>query len=36
MRLLDLPPESTIGQRIKDLSTGEGISDFYLTPGEPL
>ncbi len=36
MRLLDLPPESLIGQRIKDLSTGEGISDFYLTPGEPL
>jgi len=36
MRLLDLSPESPVGQRIKDLSTGEGISDFYLTPGEPL
>jgi len=36
MRLLDLPPESPVGQRIKDLSTGEGVSDFYLTPGEPL
>lgn len=36
MRLLNLPPESPIGQRIKALSTGEGVSDFYLTPGEPL
>jgi len=36
MRLLDLPPESAVGLRILELSTGEGISDFYLTPGEPL
>jgi len=36
MNLLDLPPESPIGQRIKDLSTGEGVSDFYLTPSEPM
>lgn len=36
MRLLDLPPESPVGQRIKELSGSEGISDFYLTPGEPL
>jgi twitching motility protein PilT len=36
MRLLDLPPESPVGQRIKNLSTGEGVSDFYITPGEPL
>ena len=36
MRLLELAPESPVGQRIKDLSTGEGISDFYLTPAEPL
>jgi len=36
MRLLELPPDSVVGQRIKDLSTGEGVSDFYLTPGEPI
>jgi len=36
MRFLDLPPESVIGQRIKELSTSEGVSDFYLTPWEPL
>jgi len=36
MRLLDLPPESPVGQRIRDLADGEGISDFYLTPGEPM
>jgi len=36
MRLLDLPPESPVGQRIKELSFGEGVSDFYLTPDEPL
>jgi twitching motility protein PilT len=34
MRLLDLPPESPLGLRIKELSTQSGISDFYLTPGE--
>ena len=36
MRLLDLPPDSLIGQRIHQLGESEGISDFYLTPGEPL
>lgn len=36
MRLLDLPPDSPVGLRIKELSTAEGISDFYLTPGENL
>lgn len=36
MRLLDLPPESPIGLRIQQLGESEGVSDFYLTPGEPL
>ncbi len=36
MRLLDLPPESPVGLRIKELAASEGISDFYLTPGEVL
>lgn len=36
MRLLDLHPESPVGLRIRDLSTADGVSDFYLTPGEPL
>ena len=34
MRLLDLPLESPVALRIKDLADGEGISDFYITPGE--
>jgi len=36
MRLLDLTPGSPVGQRIKELAARDGISDFYLTPGEPL
>jgi twitching motility protein PilT len=36
MLLLDLPPESPIGLRIKELALADGISDFYLTPGELL
>lgn len=36
MLLLKLPPESPIGLRIKELSLGEGVSDFYLTAGEEL
>jgi len=36
MRLLDLPPESDVGMRIRELGESEGVSDFYLTPGEPL
>lgn len=36
MRLLNLPPDSPVGLRIKDLATADGVSDFYLTPGEPL
>lgn len=36
MRLLDLPPESPVAQRIKELAGAEGISDFYLTPGYQL
>lgn len=36
MLLLDLPPESPVGLRIKELALAEGISDFYLTPGELL
>lgn len=36
MRLLELPPDSPVALRIQELSTGEGVSDFYLTPWEPL
>jgi len=36
MLLLDLPPDSPIGLRIKELALAEGVSDFYLTPGELL
>jgi len=36
MRLLELHPDSPVGERIRDLSTSEGVSDFYLTPGDPL
>jgi len=36
MRLLDLPPDSPVGQRIRELSSNDSVSDFYLTPGEPL
>jgi len=36
MRLLELPPDSPVGLRIRDLGEAEGVSDFYLTPGEPL
>jgi twitching motility protein PilT len=36
MRLLDLPPDSPVGQRIQQLGEADGVSDFYLTPGEPL
>ncbi len=36
MRLLNLPPDSPVGLRIRDLGFAEGVSDFYLTPGEPL
>lgn len=36
MRLLDLSPSSPVGLRIKELAGEEGVSDFYLTPGEPL
>lgn len=36
MRLLELPPDSPVGKRIEDLATSDGVSDFYLTPGEPL
>lgn len=36
MRLLDLPPDSPVGLRIKELALADGISDFYLTPGELL
>lgn len=36
MRLLDLPPDSPVALRIKELAGGEGISDFYVTPGEQL
>ena len=36
MRLLVLPPDSPVALRIHDLAAAEGISDFYLTPGQPL
>ncbi|TSA37385.1 MAG: type IV pili twitching motility protein PilT [Verrucomicrobiaceae bacterium] len=36
MRLLELPADSVVGERIRDLSLSDGVSDFYLTPGEPL
>jgi twitching motility protein PilT len=32
----DIPADSPLGQRILALATGEGISDFYVTPGDPL
>ncbi|CAN5408842.1 type IV pilus twitching motility protein PilT [soil metagenome] len=36
MRLLDLPIDSPVAQRIGELSSAEGVSDYYLTPGEQL
>lgn len=36
MLLLQLPPDSPVGLRIKELAHGDGISDFYVTPGERL
>jgi len=36
MRLLDLPPDSPVALRIQQLGESEGVSDFYLTPGEPM
>ncbi|MBN8709674.1 MAG: hypothetical protein BGO12_03715 [Verrucomicrobia bacterium 61-8] len=36
MRLLDLPPDSPVAQRIKELATSASVSDFYLTPQERL
>lgn len=36
MRLLDLPPDNPVAVRIQQLGESEGVSDFYLTPGEPL
>lgn len=36
MRLLNLPPDSPVGLRIHELGEADGVSDFYLTPGEPL
>ncbi len=32
----DIPADSPLGQRILALATGEGVSDFYATPGDPL
>jgi len=34
MRLLDLPPDSPVALRIHELAVSDGISDFYLTPGD--
>lgn len=36
MLLLNLPPDSPVGRRIGELALRDGISDFYLTPGERL
>ncbi len=36
MRLLVLPEDNPVALRIRDLATAEGVSDFYLTPGDPL
>lgn len=36
MRYLDLPEHNPVALRIRDLATADGVSDFYLTPGEPL
>jgi twitching motility protein PilT len=36
MRLLNLPPNSPVGLRIKELAIADGVSDFYLTPDELL
>jgi twitching motility protein PilT len=32
----DIPADSPLGQRILALATGEGVSDFYVTPNDPL
>lgn len=34
MRLLVLPEDSPVALRIHELATAEGVSDFYLTPGD--
>lgn len=36
MNLLNLPPESPIDQRFKELSQDDRVSDFYLTANESL
>jgi twitching motility protein PilT len=36
MRYLDLPEHNPVALRIRELASAEGVSDFYLTPGEPL
>ena len=36
MNYLHIDPESSIGQRFKELSQDERVSDFYLTANEPL
>ena len=36
MNHLQLDPESAVGQRFKELSQDDRVSDFYLTPNEPL
>lgn len=36
MLLLDLPEDNPVALRMKELAVAAGISDFYLTPGDPL
>ena len=36
MNYLNIPPDSSVGQRFKELSADSRVSDFYLTANEPL
>ena len=36
MNYLNIPPDSPIGQRFKELAADDRVSDFYLTANEPL
>lgn len=36
MRLLDLTEENPVALRMRELASADGVSDFYLTPGDPL
>ena len=36
MLFLDLPENNPVALRMRELASAEGVSDFYLTPSEPL